>query len=181
MQTSTLSSAVLSAYSTVNASAVLLPVSGGTGFQADGLGQASFNVDFTVSTPTAFNLTGDVTGNAIYHLGRLEIISADVTLSGSSSGSLYSVGFAPTGYTYPGESFNDPVSFSTTLLPGQTYTLNAAASVDSGRDGVGETNVGPASASFEFAGIVPEPDCLAAIVIVPMLLRRKPQKTLIFQ
>jgi hypothetical protein len=170
-QTSIVSSSLLSGTGAVGASAVLSPIEGGTDFSADGIGQSSYNVDFTVSSPTPFNLTGDVTGNAIYHLGRLESIAANITLS-NASGPLYSVSFAPTGYSVTGESFNEPASFSTVLEPGQTYTLDAAASVDSGRDGIGLTSVAPASAGFTFTASVPEPSTLIIILPFGILLRR---------
>jgi hypothetical protein len=173
-QNSVVSTALLSANSSVGGSAELTQLTGTPVFSADGYGQSIFNVDFTVGSPTPFSISGDITGNAIYHLGRLELIAANLTFSGSSSGSpLYNVSFAPTGYTIPGESFDDPVSFSTILQPGQTYTLNAQASVDSGRAGVGLSSVAPASAGFSFTAAVPEPTSLVLIPAGMLLLLRR--------
>jgi hypothetical protein len=171
-QTSVISTSLFSASSMVGASAVLYPIEGYPGFSADGYAQSTFNTDFTVSTPTPFSLTGDITGTAEYHVGRLEIIAANLTFSENST-PLYSVDFAPTGYTEAGESFDEPASFSTLLEPGQVYTLNAESSVDSGRAGTGLTSVAPASAGFTFTAAVPEPVSLFLVPIAAILISRR--------
>jgi hypothetical protein len=73
-------------------------------------------------------------------------------------------------------SFDDPISFQTTLEPGQTYTLNAQSHVSSFRMGSsGITIYTPATTTFSFTATVPEPATatLMSFLALPWLMRRR--------
>jgi hypothetical protein len=151
------------------------------GSSAEALGQSIYNVDFSVSSPTLLTLTGDITGSGEYHLGPLEVVKANVTLSSSGQGTpLYSVSDTlniPIGTGTA--TFNDPVLFSTTLEPGVTYTLNAQAYSDSVRSGsVGINQYAPADATFSFSASVPEPVGMALLLPVIASLSRSRRRAL---
>jgi hypothetical protein len=143
--------------------------------------QSIYDVDFSVASPTLFTLSGDITGSGTYHLGPLETIEANVTFSQvGQSTPLYSASEAfgsSTGLTIYSQnfSFNDPVSFSTTLQPGQIYTLNAQAYNSALRTTSGGGSfLAPASAAFSFTASVPEPTAFSLLALaIPFASRRK--------
>jgi hypothetical protein len=176
-QNSNVTSALLSATGSASASAKESSASQYIFIEA--FGESLYDVDFTVNAPTPFTIAGNITGDDWYHPGPQEVVTASVTLSSSASGTpLYTVShtlnFVPNQTV---ATFDDPVSFSTVLLPGQTYTLKADASADSIRASVGYANTGNDNAAFSFAAAVPEPTALmtfaAALTVSLMTTRRR--------
>jgi hypothetical protein len=164
-QNSNVSSALLSAASTVAASAQMSLST--NSFSIDAFGQSGYKVDFTVNAPTPFTIGGDLTLSGHYHLGPLEVVLASLTLSSSASGTpLYSVSDQLTLQPQDtlGKMVDDPLAFTTILSPGQTYMLNASASADSTRGPLASNQNGAAGAGFSFTATpVPEPGAAATI------------------
>jgi hypothetical protein len=177
-QTSTLSALSMTGSGSVTAGASI-PFLNFAGSNAEGIGDSTYNVDFSVDIPTPFTITGEITGTDIWHPGPLETGAAHVTFTSSTQGTLYSVSdslkVTQIDFVAP---FDDLVSFQTTLQPGQTYTLNVQAHVDALRaGGVGVFEYTPATATFSFATSVPEPAtaaaAAAALIALPLLLLRR--------
>jgi hypothetical protein len=170
-QNSNASASDLSGTSSVMASAQQTP--GFPSIIAEAVSVSTYKVDFTVDAATAFTITGDITGSGTYHLGPLENTKSSVTFSTSSSMTpLYTLSDSvQVGFTGPfSDSYDDPISFSTTLQPGQTYTLDVEASSDSKREGSGATSLAPGNAGFSFTAAVPEPGALSLVLLTSPLL-----------
>jgi hypothetical protein len=175
-QTSLVAGTLFSGSGSAMAGASVVPSLGQ--WSANTSGQSLYNVDFTVASPTELSLTGDINGSVIYHVGTQELIAANITLSSSASSTpLYSMSFAPNFYSQS-ETLDDPVSFSTLLEPGQTYTLNAQASAHANKAGIGASYDAPASAAFSFSATVPEPTTMLFAPMAITLLRRRPRKAI---
>jgi hypothetical protein len=183
-QNSLVSPSLLSGNGSANALTLVTPTGGLNNDFTKSDGQSIYNVDFTVAAPTPFTLTGNISGSANYILGRLPTTAANVTLTSSlQTAPLYSVsedygdGTGLTFYNYP-VAYNDPVSYTTILEPGQTYTLNAEAYTDSTRYADAEGNESsPGAAAFSFAATVPEPWAMSwlapAVVLITMRARHR--------
>jgi hypothetical protein len=175
-QTSTLSALSMSGSGSATAGASIRPLNT-AGADGEAIGDSTYNVDFSVDVPTPFTIIGEITGHADYHPGPLEAPTAHLTLTSSTQGSLYKASdTVNTLATLTSSSFDDPISFQTTLQPGQTYTLNVQAHVDSLRaGGDGVTVYAPATATFSFTATVPEPAtaALISLLALPLLIRRQ--------
>jgi hypothetical protein len=129
----------------------------------DASAQTTLNIDFNVSTPTPFSISGTVSAySEIYYLYGLETLTSTLSLTGSNEGVMYSTGEqnvpGPTDTTAAYGEFSDLVTFSTVLQPGDTYTLTATASADSPRSlSSGDNTSSYSEADFSFIAVVPEP------------------------
>jgi hypothetical protein len=128
--------------------------SGNTGFDAQG--NSSLQVTFQVSSPVAYNLTVNNTGDAI-------ATGNNFTLSSSSQGTLAT---EPTPSYL--EVWNQPVYYSGTFTPGDTYTLTITS---------GGGNAGAYynfdGGGFDFDLVVPEPSMTALAGLAFLIFVKK--------
>ena len=137
-QASSLSATEVDAAASVSASTYQTGLAGNSGAN----GSSGFAADFTVSVPTTIMLQGNLAGTVTYHEGPLEQVTDAVSLTGSTSGTLFTRTDQATYVQTTGpQPFNDSFAFTATLMPGQVYTLDASTLADSERQAiVGETS-----------------------------------------
>jgi hypothetical protein len=145
---------------------------------ARGTSTSAFTVYFTVGIPTSLALSGDL--NITTTGGEMEFVQSTASISLSSSDqatplySLVSNRYGSSGDNPPTVTVDEPISYSTLLLPGPTYTLALSASAESQCAGTGFDNH-PGDASFNFTALAPEPDSLALLLLGAgaFILRRR--------
>jgi hypothetical protein len=136
---------------------------------------SSYKVDFSVSTPTPLELTAQYSMNGASE-GPFGTFSAYVTLAQSGAGNLFSLGVMnqQDAGDFPTSYGGGPTTFSTTLEPGNTYTLTADANIDRPIDDITD---GGENVSVNFTASVPEPASLGIVALMGVVVlsrRRKP-------
>jgi hypothetical protein len=141
-------------------------------------GSTTFSVSFTVSTPATFTLSGTLTGSSSgYDEGFLGVSNDNAELTSTAQlNPLYQAteDLAITEADLAPFSESTPFSFSTTLLPGPTYTLSVSA-ISQAEAELTNTRTDSSSAGFNFTATavdVPEPSSLGIFALAGLLPRR---------
>jgi hypothetical protein len=141
---------------------------------ANASANSSYDVVFQVPVPETINLSGNLTGSVPFvFVGFGDSTSASVTLTSNTSTTLYSV----SGSAMNTNIFNfpfPPISYSTTLTPGNTYELGLVAQASASENAEAGANPPAFGSNFNFSiTAVPEPTTLALFTAaIPLLLRR---------
>jgi hypothetical protein len=140
--------------------------------QATASGTSIFTSVFSVATAQPFSLTGSLGGMDEYHEGPLGVLVGSVQLS-DGAGTLYTASESNTTSSFNlGGPLNQPFAFSTTLEPGNIYTLALTASTTSTLNSFAFSDA--TAANFSFIATVPEPASLTmAMIALPLSMRRR--------
>jgi hypothetical protein len=164
------SGTILQGAGSSQSSATIVP--GGPSDSVDGNDSSTFSVTFTDSTAETLVLTGDLTGSSAYHEGTLGVIDGGVELS-TGADTLYQIfNGNEANFNSPSpDSWSIPISFTTLLVPGQTYTLSLSGGTDSNVNDISLSDT--SSAGFNFTASVPEPASLGIFLAGGLLLLRR--------